>query len=252
LSPIAKIGKPPSKWGRHLPWACPLNRGLHHKCAGALLASPQERAPRGKLGLFGATFQARHLHSHHRFTPTLNTYPMIGKSTFRSLTLEHLDPAQWYGILFAIGCAMWPLFRLASRLLRSAWAWASNFFLKHFCYPHLYRRAIWASPVTRAQFLLILMYVAINTVAMTLGTDAAAQVSSRSGVLATFNLIALLAGSRFSSVAGCFGISLRVYTILHKWIGRMAILQAFTHTALSISRWRSNILGLVVGIWSSL
>jgi hypothetical protein len=107
---------------------------------------------------------------------------MIGKSTFRSLTFEHFDLVlfvigcvmwlpfrlasrlfrsawawaanfglvQWYGILFVTGGAMWLLFRFGSRLLRSAWAWAANFFLKHFYYPHLYRRARWASLVIRA------------------------------------------------------------------------------------------------------
>ncbi|PQE21289.1 hypothetical protein CJF32_00006426 [Rutstroemia sp. NJR-2017a WRK4] len=92
---------------------------------------------------------------------------------------------------------------------------------------------------SRWHALLLIVYMAMN-IAYTLVLDysrqnkysVAAELRGRSGVLAVCNMIALviLAG-RNNPLIGWLQISFDTYNLLHRWMGRMVVLEALVHTS---------------------
>ncbi|KAI5460071.1 ferric reductase like transmembrane component-domain-containing protein [Mariannaea sp. PMI_226] len=91
---------------------------------------------------------------------------------------------------------------------------------------------------TRFQMLFLTAYFAVNVIFCVIEIPfaetvdiAAAQIRNRAGVLSTLNMIPLiiLAG-RNNPLIPLLGISFDTYILLHRWFGRIAILEALVHT----------------------
>lgn len=91
---------------------------------------------------------------------------------------------------------------------------------------------------SRFQLLFLIAYFATNVVFCVIQIPyaesleiAAAQLRNRSGVLSTLNMIPLfLLAGRNNPLIPLLGISFDTYNLLHRWFGRIAILEALVHT----------------------
>jgi predicted ferric reductase len=99
---------------------------------------------------------------------------------------------------------------------------------------------------TRFQLLWLIAYFATNVAFSVVGIsfddkleDVAAYVRSRTGVLATINMIPLfiLAG-RNNPLIPLLGISFDTYNLIHRWFGRIVALEALTHTLAHLAKGR--------------
>ena len=70
---------------------------------------------------------------------------------------------------------------------------------------------------------------------MGLGIKSTSDLISRSGMMASINLIPLFLGGRTSVLANFLGISLHTYYLAHHWIGRIVVLQGLLHVGLVIA-----------------
>ncbi|OIW33357.1 hypothetical protein CONLIGDRAFT_695823 [Coniochaeta ligniaria NRRL 30616] len=91
---------------------------------------------------------------------------------------------------------------------------------------------------TRLQFVFLVGYFATNVAFCVIQipfagtfTAAAALLRNRSGVLSVVNMIPLfIFAGRNNPLIKLLGISFDTYNLLHRWIGRVVILEALTHT----------------------
>ncbi|KAH6890304.1 ferric reductase like transmembrane component-domain-containing protein [Thelonectria olida] len=91
---------------------------------------------------------------------------------------------------------------------------------------------------SRFQLLFLTAYFATNVVFCVIQIPyaesleiAAAQIRNRSGVLSTLNMIPLfLLAGRNNPLIPLLGISFDTYNLIHRWFGRIAILEALVHT----------------------
>lgn len=135
----------------------------------------------------------------------------------------------WYVLLLALP--------FGALFLCQLWERFNFLLLKHLCYPLLFRRKYWFS-VTRAEGVLLIVYVIINSLGLGLGIHSVldlADLAHRAGLLAVVNLIPLFLGGRTNSLGDSLNISLHAYYFAHHWAGRMAIIQGVLHVALVVS-----------------
>jgi len=64
---------------------------------------------------------------------------------------------------------------------------------------------------------------------MGLGIKTRSDLISRSGLMASINLIPLFLGGRTNVLASFLGISLHTYYLAHHWVGRVVIIQGLIH-----------------------
>ncbi|KAI0180885.1 ferric reductase NAD binding domain-containing protein [Hypoxylon sp. FL1284] len=91
---------------------------------------------------------------------------------------------------------------------------------------------------TRFQFLFLVAYFATNVAFCVVNipfaesyADACKQLRNRSGVLATVNMIPLfLMAGRNNPLINLLGMSFDTFNLLHRWFGRIVVLEAVCHT----------------------
>lgn len=91
---------------------------------------------------------------------------------------------------------------------------------------------------TRFQFLFLLGYLATNVAFCVINipfadsfADACKQLRNRSGTLATVNMIPLfLMAGRNNPLIGLLGMSFDTFNLMHRWFGRIVVLEAVCHT----------------------
>ncbi|KAI5863188.1 ferric reductase NAD binding domain-containing protein [Durotheca rogersii] len=91
---------------------------------------------------------------------------------------------------------------------------------------------------TRFQFLFLLGYLATNVAFCVINipwaatyVDACRQLRNRSGTLATVNMIPLfIMAGRNNPLIGLLGMSFDTFNLLHRWFGRIVVLEAVCHT----------------------
>ncbi|KIW24804.1 uncharacterized protein PV07_10495 [Cladophialophora immunda] len=88
--------------------------------------------------------------------------------------------------------------------------------------------------ISEFEIIFVLIYVAANTVCMSLNVKDHAEVAARSGTLATINLVPLLVGTQLSDVADFLGVALHVPKIIHRWISCMTLLEGSIHIVINI------------------
>jgi hypothetical protein len=150
-------------------------------------------------------------------------------------------------------------FFIALLLLRvrshfKAWiGFAHRMTLQHLVYPRLIRRHRFLGPWSRADVLAWMLFVAANTFCLAFGASSLGDAGRRAARLSLVNLIPAYGGPHLSFLADFFGVSLRIFRLIHRSAGMMALpLLAFhvatamiTHTPFPL-RVAGNMWGLVV------
>lgn len=111
---------------------------------------------------------------------------------------------------------------------------------------------------TRFQLLFLIAYFATNVVFCVIQipyaenvTIAAAQLRNRAGVLSTINMIPLfLLAGRNNPLIPLLGISFDTYNLMHRWFGRIAILEAIVHTLAHFAKggWSSTSFAAITSV----
>lgn len=129
-------------------------------------------------------------------------------------------------------------------------SWKISFFKKHFLYAPLFRKRhnrefqlssavnVGTLP-TRLQFLFLAAYFLTNLIFCVIGVPyndmsfatVSGQIGNRTGTLAVVNMIPLfIMAGRNNPLIKLLGISFDTYNLLHRWFGRIVILESLAHT----------------------
>ena len=135
--------------------------------------------------------------------------------------------SQWYGLGIIFITLAWQTFRAMRWTLR---ALISP--LAFFCVEWLaasLRRTFPTTAISEFDIIFVVLYVTANAICMSMRVNDLAEVATRSGTLATINLVPLLVGVQLSDVADFLGITLRMPKIMHRWISCMTLLEGTVH-----------------------
>ena len=98
----------------------------------------------------------------------------------------------------------------------------------------------------------LLALAAGNITACAVGVRNLGQLVARLGVVSTVNLVPLYLGGRTSIFADRIcGLSLTTSGIIHRWLGRICLLEAFAHgfLALHLRGWKFSVLMILVSLY---
>lgn len=122
------------------------------------------------------------------------------------------------------------LFR-ARHLLGACVLWFSWTFLYYFKYlviiPRRFRR--WCR-FTLLQSLIFVVFLAVNC--FCIGYDHRndlSVVASRCAILSVINMVPLFMAGRSNTIVSALSLPLHVHQLIHNWLGRLSIVQAFFH-----------------------
>jgi hypothetical protein len=103
------------------------------------------------------------------------------------------------------------------------------YFLKYLFYPQIpqYLRA--SRKTTWFDILVIIAFLSANAFALRIGVTDTPGFIKRSGLLSTVHIIPLFLGGQMNIIASRCGVSLGVYTRMHRWLGRVAIAEGILH-----------------------
>ena len=71
---------------------------------------------------------------------------------------------------------------------------------------------------------------------MGLGIQSTTDLISRTGVMASINMVPLFLGGRTSIVVDLLGVSMHSYYLAHHWIGRVVAVQGLIHAILAMRK----------------
>lgn len=152
---------------------------------------------------------------------------------------------QWYAIsLGIIATTVVILSRSSLFLLLLIYSSFRKWFYRMLWYPVFIKRR-YSGSVSRAQGLYVLAYIVMNGFCMGLGIrpgHLTTDLISRTGVMASINMVPLFLGGRTSIVVDMLGVSVHSYYLAHHWIGRVVAVQGLIHSGLVISRVNSSTL----------
>lgn len=138
-------------------------------------------------------------------------------------------------------CNAW---RLIDRPTRKA---IVLFIRKRLLYALLVRRLRTSSDISLFAGLNLLLFGAANVTACTLWVQSRAEIAKRCGRLFIINVVPLYLGGRTSFVADrVFRLQLNEYFLLHRWMGRICVIQGLVHGVLNATTSPSSILETVV------
>lgn len=139
-----------------------------------------------------------------------------------------MDYTEIYSLILGSIVTCLLLLRLARLLFHTYLNHIRPFLLTRVAYPRYIASISWTYPL-RAIFLI--SYIAITAGFNAIGVHAISEASSRAAKLSLLNLVPLFICSHECG-AHFLGIPLDIYRILHKIIGTVAFLEAFTHMVL--------------------
>jgi len=144
-----------------------------------------------------------------------------------------MNITQWYAVAIAAIFGGIVIFRLGSVSTAFFVSRLQYTMLKGLIYPLAIQRRYWTS-ITRFHGALLGSYFVINGLCMGIGIHTTSDLISRTGLMASINLIPLFFGGRTSLLANFMGISIHTYYLAHHWVGRVVILQGLAHVILVI------------------
>lgn len=109
-------------------------------------------------------------------------------------------------------------------------------------YPLLIQRR-YSGSVSRAQGLYVSTYIIMNGFCMGLGirsTHLTTDLISRTGVMASINMVPLFLGGRTSIMVDMLGVSVHSYYLAHHWISRVVVVQGLIHAGLVMSKVKTS------------
>ena len=123
-------------------------------------------------------------------------------------------------------------------LLSSLWRLFAHYFLpsiesaflRHLRYPLVISPLRWIGR-TRLEFLVILAYISVNSVLLGVYHE---NIQQKAAGMAAINLIPTFFEGLLSRLAGALHIPLATSHLMHRWAGRVAIVEALLHSVLAI------------------
>lgn len=126
--------------------------------------------------------------------------------------------------------------------------------LRYLLYPqiHRYIRASWSD------LAILLIFIVANTIATAINVRNVAGFVKRIGLISVVNIVPQFLGGRLNIVLNQCGIGLKAYTRMHRWLGRVAIVQGLIHVIAALAnhqrpdlKTRSDIAAVVVSKFNS-
>lgn len=145
-----------------------------------------------------------------------------------------------------VALGLWHLFARVSIALRYR---AAAFLRKHLIYSLVCIRRNGSTDLSLFAGFAILGYYGANFCACFIHASNVAQISRRFGIVSIINLSLLFFGGRTSILADrAAGTSLRSYSLMHRWVGRLVAVTAIIHGLMqkSLSGWRFSTKELAV------
>jgi len=167
-----------------------------------------------------------------------------------------MDITQWYGVglgALAIAFCTFGLFikfalSLGIKFVRTR---TTVFFLKHIFYPRVHPLL---GEMTRFNLILVVIFILGNILCVTIGIHNFSDLSNRTALASTINLIPLFLGGHMNWVVSRCGISFESYSCVHRWLGRVSIAEGILHAIIASVgdkahfRSQSQKAGLIVSI----
>ncbi|KAL5401100.1 hypothetical protein PMIN04_013131 [Paraphaeosphaeria minitans] len=152
-----------------------------------------------------------------------------------------------YALSFAsavIVLFIWTIWRLIDRSTRTA---IVLFIRKRLLYALVMRRLRTSSDISVLAGLNLLLFGAANVTACTLWVPNPAEIAKRCGTLFIINVIPLYLGGRTNYIADrIFRLQLNEYALLHRWIGRICVVQGLVHGFLNAATSRASIVETIL------
>ena len=106
---------------------------------------------------------------------------------------------------------------------------------KHFLYPLVLRRHRFFGPWSRAQVILHLIYMAVNTFCSTFRVSSIKELGKRAGTLSLINMIPSYFGYHLSFISDMLGLSLITYRRIHASAGAMSVVLGLFHAVVNVA-----------------
>ncbi|KAI3326510.1 hypothetical protein HD806DRAFT_520363 [Xylariaceae sp. AK1471] len=145
-----------------------------------------------------------------------------------------------YSIVFGGLIALYPLYRIIHFVVHLVVPRLVVCFARYVRYPLFMRRSDNRMSITRLELLVFIIYLASNTVLLTLWNRGVEDVQRRTALLAIINTTLLFLGGRTNPLANFLRVPLSTYYLSHHWVGRVAILEGLIHSAFMLTRARHD------------
>ena len=156
-----------------------------------------------------------------------------------------MDVTEWYAIVLGglvalsiVAFLLLTIFKKTGTFLLlaifKAGTYAKLRFLKYVYYPQVHRYLSGSEKTTRFDLVLIFVYLVGITLCTTVQVKDISALTRRSGFISIINLIPLSLGAHMNILANYGGITLSVYSRMHRWLRRVAIAEGLVHTAAAV------------------
>jgi hypothetical protein len=126
------------------------------------------------------------------------------------------------------------------------------YFLKYVYYPEFPQFMGYPRQTTWFDALILMAFLLGNAICMAINVNGIPDLIKRSALICTINLIPLALGAQMNLIANRCGIRLSAYARIHRWLGRIAIIEGLIHAAASLRKLnihaREDVAGLIVSI----
>lgn len=107
---------------------------------------------------------------------------------------------------------------------------------KYLLYSLIVRRQVGTSDFTVFTAIFILIYITVNVIVTVYRISTKALLAQRLGSLAIINIVPLYLGGRTNFIVDrIFNLRVTQYELLHRWVGRVCVLQGVTHALIHIT-----------------
>jgi hypothetical protein len=163
-----------------------------------------------------------------------------------------MDTTQWYAAALAAIASLSIVFYILGISISFLCTYATYHFLKHVFYARVHK---YVRGSTRFDALLIIAFLTGNVFCL---ISDRTRLMQQTGLLSTVNLVPLALGSHMNSVVSCCGLGSEAYNAIHRWIGRVAVIEGVIHVILAVVLQKPNlhastqVAALVVSLWNPL
>jgi len=149
-----------------------------------------------------------------------------------------MQPSDIYALTLAGLLVVASAFRLAATVSQARFPQAVRWALKHFVYPHFYRRTLGMDPPARYQALLQATYCAGTLACNIAGLDSVTDAGLRASRISVANLVPLAIASPLGYAADLVGLTVPAFARLHGCVAVMMAVQASFHVATVVAEHR--------------
>jgi hypothetical protein len=151
-----------------------------------------------------------------------------------------MDITQWYAV--SLGCLVGlPIIARLFFSITIVRIYGIIYLRKHVTYPQIHRYLRRSSKVTRLDLLILSAFLIGNALCLGINPKGIPDFTKRSGLISVINLMPLSLGASMNLIVSLCGISLPTYAKLHRWLGRVAIIEGLIHVATAVSYRRPNL-----------